>query len=182
MQNRIISIDRVESTPTEPVTIAEVKAHLRITITDDDTELTKFITRIRLRVEDFCNISIVTKTIVLIADLRGMMRLPYGPVQSLQTVAVTPPFGTSENLTASDYSLIGTQDAQFQSCRCSIHTINYTVGMTTVPENLKLAILEEIAYHYENKGEETNKFAGEEVGFSKGAFSLLEPFRNLSWI
>lgn len=176
MQNRIIEAKRTwAGSPTMPVSLTEVKTQLHLTDSENDTELTDMIKRITKRVEDYCNISIVSQTVVFICDLKTWTRLPYPPIVSIQSIKITPSTigATTEDLTVSDYSLVGTQDAIFNSSRCNIHTINYTTGMSTVDDNLKLAILEEITYHYENRGE------GEEIGFSNGALSLLEPYRNL---
>lgn len=40
MKNNYIDIKRSESSPTEPVTLTQLKAQLYITFTDDDTLLT----------------------------------------------------------------------------------------------------------------------------------------------
>lgn len=178
MRNSIIETKRTwAGTPTLPVSLTEVKTHLHITDTENDTELGDMINRVTKRVEDYCNISIVEQTVILIADLKGRMRLPFPPVVSIESISVTDGnFNpTTEDLTVDDYSLIGHQDAMFQSSRCAIHTINYTTGMDSVDENLKLAILEEILYRYENRGDEA-------AGFSPGVMILLEPFKNLSWL
>lgn len=176
MQNSIISLKRTYGSVTEPVTLTEVKTHLHITDSENDTELTAMITRCRKRIEDYANISIVSQTVELIANLSKCIRLPYPPLVSIDSLSVMTAGvgGTSEALTVSDYSLIGTQDALFQSNRCAIHTVNYTTGMATVAENLKLAILEEILYRYENRGDEAS-------GFSPGVLLLIEPFRQL-WL
>lgn len=85
--NRLIDIDRVESNPTEPVTLTEAKAKLIIDFSGDDTQITTLITSCRKAVENSCHISIVAKTITMYADLCKEWELPYGPVTGLLGVA-----------------------------------------------------------------------------------------------
>lgn len=86
MKNNYIDIKRSESSPTEPVTLAQLKAQLYITFTDDDTLLTSLITQARKAIENYCNISIVTQLVVLTADLYDEWELPYGPVTGITSV------------------------------------------------------------------------------------------------
>lgn len=85
--NRLIDIKRVESNPTEPVTLAEAKKKLIIDFTDDDAEITRLITSCRKAVENSCHISLVPQTITMYADLCKEWELPYGPVTGILGVA-----------------------------------------------------------------------------------------------
>lgn len=85
--NNIIDIQRTESSPTEPCTLTQAKSQLIITSTDDDTLITGLITKARRVIENFCNVSMVVKTITLIADLYREWELPYGPVQGISEVS-----------------------------------------------------------------------------------------------
>lgn len=86
MKNNYIDIKRSESSPTEPVTLTQLKAQLYITFTDDDTLLTSLITQARKAIENYCNISIVTQLVILTADLYDEWELPYGPVTGITSV------------------------------------------------------------------------------------------------
>lgn len=204
--NRIIDIRRTESNPSEPLTLTQVKAHLIITSTDDDTMLTELITQCRKSVEDYCAISIVVKTITLIADLCKEWELPYGPVTGIQGVLTrtgnegSGP-GTYETQT-SGWTTDGDEFLSFSPAAgggfnpgspftghfqwgpyaspygfgINRYKIIYTAGYTTVPEPLKLAILNEIAFRYEHRGE------GDEFnGICLAAQRIAEPFKRMLW-
>lgn len=196
-QNRIIDIKRVESSPTEPVTPTEAKKHLLVDFSDDDTYITALITQARMMIEEYCAISIVSKTITLIADLYMEREIPYGPVIaiiSVQTRAGTQGSGpaTYESATT-DWQTDGEEFMTFNpnAFGCSYSPtvpftgrldpapdyrwkIVYTAGYTTVPDGLKLAVLNQIAFLYENRGNE-NK------GICESAQAYAFPYKRMLW-
>lgn len=204
--NRIIDIKKVESAPTEPVTLTQVKAHLIITHSDDDTMLTALITQCRKAIEEYCAISIVVQTITLIADLCKEWELPYGPVTGIQGVSTrsgnegSGP-GTYETQT-SGWTTDGSEFLSFSPAAAggfnpgapfrgffqwgpyaSPHALGYnrykiiyTAGYTAVPEPLRLAILNEIAFRYERRGE-----GGEFDGICINARMIAGPYKRELW-
>lgn len=184
--NNIIDIKRVENSPIEPIDLTEAKKQLIITSSDDDTLITSLITRSRKVIENFCHVSIVQKTITLIADLYQEWELPYGPVTGIQTVSTrsanegsgpatyeTPnsnwntegeefvsfiPAGVpgfNVNKPFRGYFEWGPFASPYAQTPGNRYRIVYTAGYTTVPEDLKQAILIQLAWLYEHKGEET---------------------------
>lgn len=197
--NSIIDIKRAENSPTEPVTLAEVKAQLIITHTDDDVLLTGLITKSRRAIENYCAISIVTRTITLIADLYTEKELPYGPVTGIlaaETRSGTqgsgpvsyetsvlewqtdgeefktfiPPVPGSDFNVNSPYR--GIEEKKYP-CRWRIV---YTAGYDVVPDDLKLSVLEEIAFRYENRGNQNDKGV-----CSEQAQASAFPYKRLLW-
>lgn len=203
--NRIIDIKRVEGAVTEPVTLTQVKAHLIITFTDDDTLLTSLITQARKAIEEYCSISIVPKTITLSAFLYTCNELPYGPVTGLQSVETrTGTEGSGPGTFATQASGWDTGGEEFltfnpswaggfnpgvpftgyfqwgpyasaHSYGGSIYRLVYTAGYSTVPEELKLAILNEIAFRYEHRGNEII------TGISEAARVIAHPHKRTLW-
>jgi Phage gp6-like head-tail connector protein len=183
MSNQVISIDRSESSPTEPVTPVEAKAHLILTTTDDDTLLTSLITRCRKAVENFCHISIARQQITAVVVFDSESELPYGPVTDIISV------GTSQSNTGSgpvgyDTATSGwqTDGGGFKTFDggCSLrYRIVYMAGYTVVPEDLKLAVLNEIAFRYENRGEANDLH---ETGICAATRMLALPYKRMLWI
>lgn len=206
MSNRIIDIKRVESSPTEPVTLAQVKSHLIITSTDDDTMLTALITQCRQAIEEYCALSIVPKTITLIADLCKEWELPYGPVTGIQGVATrtgTEGSGPGTYATATTgwsyegqefltfipsgaggfnpgepfrgYFQWGPYASPYGQVPYNRYRIIYTAGYATVPDGLKLAILNELSFRYENRGNVAM------TGICEAAQILANPYQRKLW-
>lgn len=198
MKNNYIDIKRSESSPTEPVTLAQLKAQLYITFTDDDTLLTSLITQARKAIENYCNISIVTQTIILTADLYNEWELPYGPVTgitSVKTRSANEGSGPQTyTTTTSGWGYDGDEfitfiPADFGQFNPSIpyrglpdypypnrYRIQYNTGMATVPDDLKLAILQEAAYRFENRGD-----ALADKGVCEPARILANPYVRQIW-
>lgn len=155
--NQIISIDRSESSPTEPVTLAEVKSHLIITFTDDDTLLTSLITACRKAVENFCQISIARQTVTAILIYDCEQELPYGPVTDIYGVSSSVPNPGSGpvtyNTASSGWQTDGGDFKTFAGESCARYKLVYGTGYAVVPGDLKLAVLNEIAFRYELRGE-----------------------------
>jgi hypothetical protein len=205
VKNNIIDIKRVESSPTEPITLAEAKAQMIITYTDDDSLITDLITQARKAIENYCIVSIVVKTITLVADLFNEWELPYGPVTGLQSVAVRSgtqgsgpaSYTTAENWAQDGVDFItfippddaGTWDwglprprSQWPSWFNSRYKIIYTAG-PYCPDDLKLAILQEISFRYQNRGDasETRVTQFADLGVCVPARVLADPYVRQSW-
>jgi uncharacterized phiE125 gp8 family phage protein len=180
--NSIIDIKFTESSPTEPCTLTEAKTHLRVDSTDDDTKITALITSCRKRLERWCGISIVQKTVVLTIDFKEEMRMIYGPVTAITEVKVRTGTDTTgaaewETLTDDDYTTDGEDYKVFNSSLIGRHKITYTAGYSTCPEDLKEAVLNEIAYRYQNRGDQTQKYVAEQPGVCEGSKILAMPYK-----
>lgn len=154
--NRTIDLRRVVDLGSEFITLTEAKTQLRVTFTDDDTEITALITKARKAVENWCNISIVYQRIQFIGDLYVNWGLPYGPVIGIESVENPLSNQGSGPVTYEVDSDIWWQwDGDFFSpTPFKRYRITYTAG-NYCPEDLKQVILEVLTFMYENRGKDT---------------------------
>lgn len=205
MKNNIIDIKRSESSPTEPCTLAEAKAQAIITYTDDDTLITSLITKARKAIENHCNISIVSQTVVMTADLYNEWELPYGPVTGITAVTTR---GTNEGSGPMTYQSLAsgwnTDGEEFMTFipyeagdfNPSIpfrgiikpvsgqnrYRITYTTGYAIVPDDLKQAVLMQVAWLYEHRGEEDANKYDWTPGVCPAALKFADPYKRQSWL
>lgn len=164
---------------TEPVLLADAKDQLRITFTDDDAIITKLIKQARKSLEKYCCVSMVSKTVSLLIDLIREVELPYGPSQEVTSFsdsdgnAIDPSF---YQLNGVSYTLIRPTSRSFINA-----VLVYTVGMDSVEEDLQLAILQEVAFRYEHRGDDADTRKSVNPGVCEAAQILAAPFIRETW-
>ncbi|MGN6436871.1 MAG: head-tail connector protein [Agriterribacter sp.] len=175
----IFNIDCTEDSPTEPVTLEEAKAWLRIDGSDEDVIITEIIKSSRQGVEDYTNCSLVEKSIVcdvwLAAScLKDAFELPHGPVQGSPTV-------TQAGNTITDYPKVEGRFLKVYGLS-GLHRISYNVGYETVPERLKQAVLNEIAYRYQNRGDQAKELMIGSTYICEAAISMCQEYKRMAWL
>ena len=128
------------------------------------------------------------------------LEFPYGPVLPTGTVigsgpgttVVDPVIVATDNnnvnqilsLANGDYYIRGIryQTIQIVNQVFGNATMTYYSGMTTVPDDLVLAILNEIAFRYDNRGDVTKRYATQNVGLSESSVYLAEHHKRYSWL
>lgn len=131
-----------EST-TEPVTLQEAKDWCRVDITDDDTLITRLIKASRISCEVYSILSFITRTVsVKINNGLGNFTLPYGPVNEIASAT-----DYNSNDISTDFSLDTVYGQPI--------TVEYTAGYADgeLPEDLRTAVLCQIAWMYTNRGD-----------------------------
>lgn len=92
----------------EPVTLTDIKLHLRVTASTEDTLLNSLITTARERCEEVSFRSLVTRTVDIYLStwpIGGVIQLPMPPVQSITSVTYTDVDGATGTVSASSYYL-----------------------------------------------------------------------------
>jgi uncharacterized phiE125 gp8 family phage protein len=173
------------------LTLTQLKAHLNITYTDDDTYLTDLIAATRAALEQFCNISLVEKTITLLADLYCERELPYGPITTLTSASLKTDTGTyTAQVANTDYELDGITGG-FQVFRPLVSgrwKLEYTAGYDSakVPKDLILDHKRIAGYCYEHKGDEplTSLQGGQQRprGLDEALELFAARYRRLIWL
>lgn len=165
MQSSIKDISRTQAlSVTEPLERAEAKTWCIITSTDDDTLIDRLITTARMQVENKTRRSLVEYTVVLTVQVYGCFKLPWGPVRSITTIerrdGYTDDDPDWQALTTADYRLDGNV---LSGIRWSVYRITYVVGYTgtsgahITPQALKDAVGAQVAFLYENRGDNNSK-------------------------
>lgn len=181
---------------TEPVSVAEAKLYCKVQDTADDTLFSTLITSARRMLEKYTMTSFAEKTIHATwveVPKQNYVELPYGPIISVNHIYRIDEEGTEEELTLnSDYYVLGDQDAIVKivsywssgtvlvnSIRCE-YTAGYGDTVTeTLPAELKLAILKQVATDYELR---ENIVAGVTTVLSNESKVLAGPYRKKLWI
>ncbi len=150
----------------EPVTLAELKAHLRIDAGDEDDLLESLIRVSRAHLEAFTGVALMTQGFRLLLDdwPRGeVIQLMKTPVQTIDAILVYDADGVAQTLDLSGLLL----DAAARPARLVVRQrqrpsqpingieIEFTAGFgsgTEVPPELKRAILIHAAHLYEFRG------------------------------
>lgn len=168
--NNVIDILFVEdsSPATEPVTYAEAIQQANIDDLGQDSNLIEaYIVTARMQCEGYTGIGFINRTIqAVIRNPLGNIYLPYGPIDTLLTAKDKE----GEDI---EVELLGVQWKQVKTV-FDYATLTYTAGYSELPQVFKTAILQQVAYLYENRGDE-NKL-GE---LSPVAKSLLHPFKRV---
>jgi uncharacterized phiE125 gp8 family phage protein len=180
-----------ESGATELINLAQLKAHLQITYSDDDVYLTELIAACRAAIEQFCCISLVEKTITLFADLYCERELPYGPVASLTSASLKTGNSVYTIQTANDdYELDGITGGfqKFKPYSGGRWKIVYNTGYDAakVPKDLILDLKRVCGYCYEHKGDEAlmSLKGGQErqMGLDQALELFASKHRRLVWL
>ena len=167
----------------EPVSVAELRDHLRLPASGEDDFLIATIATARLLCEENIGRSFITRSYGLFLDRwpvkADSVDLPCGPVQAVTGVYLYDATGAASTLDASYYA------ADMQGGRLSLHLappapaqvlsgieIRYDAGFgvaSDVPVIFKQAIRQVAAYLYVNRGDAA---VGDALGKS-GALALL---------
>jgi hypothetical protein len=133
---------------TEPVTIDEVKSHLLLSpdLSDEDEYLNTLITAAREMCEAATNVSFIQRTVVAtLNNSNNNIFLPYGPVVEVSDYNDIDGSDVEAEITDSPFPQL-----RYQSC---LVVVTYTAGYEVIPAKLKLMVLEQIAYLYQNRGD-----------------------------
>lgn len=175
---------QITNTSVEPISLADAKAHLRVDFDDDDAIIQRMITMCRLRIENYCNISIVSKQVTATIDLQDMflyvkLELPMGPVVDI----VSFKDYSGNDIDASFYRVIGAQFKYLTATKKPLDSavIVYTTGYSVVPYDLILAILNELSFRYENRGEGAQVRSNVNPGISDSAAELANAYKREVW-
>lgn len=151
LYNAVLDVQFNETSVTEPVTLEEAKNFCKIDIDTDDILLEAIITSAREMCEDFTNIGFVEHEIVAtVNNPNGNILLPYGPI-----IEVTEVKNKDGDILEADdeYEISGNLFKSLKTPKEEGLEITYTSGYETLPERLKLALLNTIYYLYDNRAQ-----------------------------
>jgi len=185
-QNIILDIQDSGTAPTEPVTLGEMKAFMRLegfidtddSTTDslwdfdfDDTLITNMIKAARKKAEDFCGCSFVDhEWTVVFTNGAGDFEFPYGPLTSTPTLTYKD--GTAVGASAvttygNDFKYLDVPKAEYLQAV-------YDAGYEDCPEEVRLAIMQTVYYWYENREKST---------LPEGALNILRMYKRAwTWL
>lgn len=179
-------LTRTSEPATEPVTLAEIKAHLGVTISDDDARLTSLLSAARRQAETYTRQSFVTQTWQASFDafpVGGVLSLSQGPLASVTSVGYVDAAGEAQTFTdftldAAANRILLDYDEEWPDTLDTENavTITYIAGYgaaAAVPEDIKAAICLMVEQLYDRP----------DVGYAaalQGAISsLLNPHRDM---
>jgi uncharacterized phiE125 gp8 family phage protein len=136
---------------TEPITLAQAKAWLRVTHTDEDAIITALITAARQICEGYISKSFVERTVTAIVrnDL-GNVKLPYGPVGNITYVYDVD----GNEITGTEYTLTGVSDKRLGYPMSSYVKVIYTAGYSVLPQQFKTALKMQLSWMYTHRGDD----------------------------
>ena len=164
--NAVLDVLFIEgsSPETEPVTYEEAIQQANIDdIAGDQDLIEAFITTARIQCETFACISFISREIeAVVNNSLGGIYLPYGPVTDVSSVV-------DKEGEVVEFTVDGVKWKQLREPDYAYLKVTYTAGYETLPQIFKTAILQQVAYLYEHRGDEKADT------FSPIAASLLKP-------
>ena len=160
----------------EPLTVAEIKAHLKILHNAEDTLLQSYISSARAYAEQYMNRGLIFQTITQVIDSfpdNGMIELRYGPAVELTSLKYIDADGAEQTFADTNYNLDnvtlpsriilkdGKSFPTIADQKAAI-TIVYKVGYETIsdcPEIYKNALKLMVGDMYANREDVTRNFA-----------------------
>lgn len=174
----------------EPITLAEAKAHLRITHTDEDALITSLISVARADAENELQRSLITQTREIARDaFPAAIELTFGPVIAVTSVKFDDPAGIEQTLDPATYRLdtyrlsgwiVPDPDYSWPETRQHVNAVRvrYTAGYgpaaTDVPAPIRQWILLRIGTLFEHR---ESVAAGVTVATVPYVDRLLDPYR-----
>jgi uncharacterized phiE125 gp8 family phage protein len=124
-----------EVTGSEPVSLADMKAYLRVFHTEEDAKITAMITEARKMLEYMTGLSLVEQTVTIKTEIDGRFKLPFGPVDNILSVTVDDD-DVSADVELNSIDDKGTLEASYDAgpYDCEVALKAYVAQMYTDPE------------------------------------------------
>ncbi|MDE0724646.1 MAG: head-tail connector protein [Alphaproteobacteria bacterium] len=177
----------------EPLTLDEAKDHLRVDLSDDDAVILSYIKAARKAAENYTERSFITQTLKKSLDCFPAleMELPYGDVQSVESITYIDTNGTQQTLSSSDYqvdtdvtvarvapapgkSWPSTLSGQMGAVKVT-YKAGYGDSADDVPEDLKSGLKMHVGHLFDHREATTPGVKVEKVPF--GMQYLFTPYR-----
>ncbi len=154
---------------TEPVTLAEARAHLRVDTADEDTLISSLITAARIHIELACSKVLITQSWKLYFDRwpsKSVIEIPLAPLQGVSAISIYDADDNSESIASSRWyadtvSVPGRLVRRFGSVwpdpARAANGIEITLSAgygdtaSDVPQTLRQAILLLVAHWFETR-------------------------------
>ena len=162
-----MSLTLLQGPGEEPVSLSEAKAYLRVDGAEEDALIGALITSARMMVESSCGKALLTQSWMWRADAwpRPTFRLPLGPLQSVEEVALLDADGGRHVIAAENYQVLKGLPGRLLKRRGFVlparpraedaFEISFTAGYgpagSGVPALLQRAVLMLTAHWYENR-------------------------------
>jgi uncharacterized phiE125 gp8 family phage protein len=176
----------------EPVSISEAKSHLRITWDSEDASIDAIINSARWFVETFTRRALINRTIETRFDaFANSMFLPQPPLVSVSSVQYIDGNGDAQTLSTDVYDVdtysepgriwlkygqsYPTPRAESHAVRVT-HVSGYGSARSSIPGQLRQAMLMMIGHFYENREAVGALIGGNIVEMPIGASALLLPY------
>lgn len=198
-----MGLSLVTGSSIDPISLAEAKAHCRVTSTDEDGLLVGYILAARQYVESITNRLLITQTWDFFIDQdwpyvfdfdsktnRRLIEIPRAPVQSIMSIMYVDTAGATQTLASNQY-LVDTStpitriEPAYSVCwpqvRCQAKAITvrfiagYGDGPGSVPEPIRQAMLMLVGFWYETR--ETVNVGNITSELPLSTQALLAPFR-----
>lgn len=154
-----MSASLVSRSTVEPINLQQAKDHLRLETDDEDALVTRLITSCRLELEKWLKVAFVTQAWRVLVDVFDTpVYAPIMPVTTVVVTAIDSEGAYTDVIDAADYSadrntgrvrpkttISGADD--FEGVQ-----IDFTSTITALDDDLKTALLELVAYRYQNRG------------------------------
>ncbi len=184
---------RITAPTVEPVTLAEAKAHLRVTDIAEDSLISGLIKAAREEVEAATGLALISQNWRLYLDCwppSGIVRLRQHPVQSVDLVTVYNAAGTPESMVPSVANLDrATRPARFAMPDAVKAPGRVTNGIeidfragfgdtgVDVPDGLKRAMLLLVGHWFEHRGAQGSE--GQAASWPEGFDRIIERHRHM---
>jgi hypothetical protein len=154
-----MKITRTVTATTEPVSLVEQKAFMRVVFADEDSLISSLIKTARVALENYLGISIVKQDIELtVSGYWTPFRIPYAPIVSIDSILIDE--------IEYDPLLIAT-DGYIETMG-NVLKMEYSAGFDVIPEDLKTAIKSMTMYYFDNRGD---------IGaIPSGILTLIQPY------
>ena len=171
LYNSVIDVqDNTTGTITEPVTLAECKAYMRLSNTDEDTLISSLIKAARELIEKYTGLSLIRKTQkIIVNNSLGNIAVPYGPYVDADITAT----GTDVIVKKRNKRIV------IESPLTDSLELTCIGGYTsaTIPEALKTAIKEQVNYMFMQRDNIIPV-----KGLGDKAKQYAAPFKDVSWL
>lgn len=191
-----MSLALVTAPPAMPLSVEEVLAHSRISISTELGQIQQWIAAATDRVETYLQRRLITQTWDWRFDaFAGELELPWSPVQSVDTVEYVDTAGATQTLSSALYQTdlhsaparlapaYGTTwpstRAQYNAVRVRF-TVGYGATGIAIPKAVRAALLMLLDDLYERRSAVTERgtFAGGGVDQNPALIALLWPYRS----
>lgn len=135
----------------EPVTKEQVKDWMKVTNVDDDLIIENLIISARSIIENYLNKSVIKRTVTAVLVNRcGNIELPFQPF--IELVSITDSDGAA--IPSTSYKLVGDTFKRLEYPCCDNIKVVYKAGMDAVSQTIQSAIMAQVAFMFENRGDE----------------------------